>query len=148
VDANVGGPSLHNLLGACRQGLAEALANNAPIRSFTIPLSARLSLMPAGAIRSDSEDLLNLDRTQTKINELRSQFDWVIVNAPPLNRYVDSLALGQMTDGVVLIIESGSTRRESAQVVVSSVRSSNISILGAVLNNRTFPTPDKLYTLL
>ncbi len=148
VDANVRGPSLHNLLGACRQGPTEALANSAPIRSFTIPLSARLSLLPAGAIRSDLEDLLNLDRTQTRIKELRSQFDWVIVNAPPLHRCMDSFALGQLTDGLVLIIEAGSTRRESAQVAVSSVRSSNIPILGAVLNNRTFPIPDKLYALL
>jgi Mrp family chromosome partitioning ATPase len=148
VDANVRGPSVHTLLGACCQGPTEALASSAPIRSFTIPLSARLSLVPAGAIRGESEDLLSLDRMQTRIKELRSQFDWVIVNAPPLNRYVDSLALGQLTDGLVLIIEAGSTRRESAQVAVSSVRSSNIPILGAVLNNRTFPIPDKLYALL
>lgn len=148
VDANVRGPSFHTLLGAFSQGPTETVTNGAPIRSFTIPLSARLSLMPAAAIRSESEDLINLDRTQTRIKELRSQFDWVIVNAPPLNRYADSLALGQLTDGLVLIIEAGSTRREPAQVAVSRVRSSNIPILGAVLNNRTFPIPDKLYALL
>jgi Mrp family chromosome partitioning ATPase len=148
VDANVRDSSLPNLLGACWQGATEAPANGAPIRSFTILLSARLSLMPVGAIRSDSEDLLNLDRTQAKIKELRSQFDWVIVNAPPLNRNVDSIALGQLTDGVVIIIEAGSTRRESAQVAVSSLRASNIPVLGAVLTNRTFPIPDKLYAFL
>ena len=148
VDANIRSPSLHNLLGACRLGPIESLANSASVRSFTIPISAWLSLLPSGAIRSDSEDLLNLDRTQTRIKELRSQFDWVIVNAPPLNHCMDSLALGQLTDGLVLIIEAGSTRRESAQVAVSIVRSSNIPILGAVLNNRTFPIPDKLYALL
>ena len=41
VDANVRGSSFHTLLGACCQGPTETLTNSAPIRSFTIPLSAK-----------------------------------------------------------------------------------------------------------
>ena len=50
-----------------------------------------------------------------------------------------------MTDGLVLVLEAGETRREAAQAAVSSLRAANVPILGAVLNNRELPIPEKLY---
>jgi hypothetical protein len=149
VDADLRRPSVHSLLStAGGPGLIDALTASGPIRSFTIPLSNKLSLLSAGAVEPGSADLLSSDRIETRMKELRTQFEWVILNAPPLHRYADSLALGQYTDGLVLIIEAGQTRREPAQMAVTSLRSSQIPILGAVLNNRAFPIPDKLYAML
>jgi Mrp family chromosome partitioning ATPase len=67
---------------------------------------------------------------------------------PPLNQYADAMALGQLTDGVVLVLEANSTRKESALKAIESLRAAQIEVLGAVLNKRTFPIPESVYRRL
>jgi Mrp family chromosome partitioning ATPase len=80
--------------------------------------------------------------------ELRAEFDFVIIDAPPLTRYADAIALGQVSDGLILVLEADSTRKKAAQMAVANLRSSNVQILGAVLNKRTFPIPENIYKRL
>ena len=79
---------------------------------------------------------------------MRKEFDFVLIDAPPLTRYSDAIGLAQMTDGLVLVLEANSTRREAALQVAENLRAANIRILGAVLNKRTFPIPETLYNRL
>jgi len=58
------------------------------------------------------------------------------------------MVLGRMVDGVVLVLEANSTRREVALRVTESLKAMNIPVLGAVLNNRTFPIPAAVYKRL
>jgi Mrp family chromosome partitioning ATPase len=83
-----------------------------------------------------------------RCRELREEFDIVLVDAPPLAHYADAIALGRLSDGVVLVIEAESTRRDSALAAVETLRSSEVKILGAVLNKRVYPIPEKLYSKL
>jgi len=53
--------------------------------------------------------------------------------------------LGQGTDGVVLVLEANVTRRVAALSAKESLEAAGVRLLGTVLNNRTFPIPDKLY---
>ena len=85
---------------------------------------------------------------KARVNELRKEFDYVLVDAPPLNDYSDALALGQISDGLVLVLEANATRRESAVRIADTLRASQIRVLGAVLNKRTFPIPEGLYSRL
>jgi Mrp family chromosome partitioning ATPase len=70
------------------------------------------------------------------------------MDAPPLTRYADALTLGQLSDGLVLVLEASSTRREAAIKVSENLRASHVQVLGAVLNKRTFPIPESLYRKL
>jgi len=56
--------------------------------------------------------------------------------------------LGQIADGVILILESNLTRRETARAVKENLAAANVKILGAVLNNHTFSIPETLYKKL
>jgi receptor protein-tyrosine kinase len=85
---------------------------------------------------------------KTRLAELRSQFDYALIDAPPLARYADAITLGQLADGFVLVLEANSTRREAAIRLAENLRAAQIRILGAVLNKRTFPIPKSLYDRL
>jgi Mrp family chromosome partitioning ATPase len=150
VDANLRTPSLPRLFGVGNHfGLTDALQQAGPIRSFTKQLrNQRLWLLSCGSIAADSPRLLNSDDLQKRLTELRSEFDYVLIDAPPLARYGDAMAVGKLTDGVVMILEANSTRREVAVTVSENLRAAGIKILGAVLNKRTFPIPERLYHLL
>jgi Mrp family chromosome partitioning ATPase len=56
--------------------------------------------------------------------------------------------LGGFTDGVVLVLKAHSSRRETARSAVHDLAAANVRTLGAVLNQRTFPIPEKLYRRL
>jgi Mrp family chromosome partitioning ATPase len=150
VDANLRTPSLPRLFGVSNHyGLTDALLNPGPIRSFTKPLrNQKLWLLSCGSIAADSPRLFNSDDLQKRLVELRREFDYVLIDAAPLARYGDAMALGKLTDGIVLILEANSTRREVALTVSENLRAAGIKILGAVLNKRTFPIPERLYHLL
>jgi succinoglycan biosynthesis transport protein ExoP len=150
VEANFRSPALPAILGTTNySGLTDALLEEGPIRSFIKPvLNESVWLLSSGPIEADSPSLLTSERMKARSVELRREFDFVIVDAPPMTRYADAIALGQLSDGVVLVLEAESTRREAARMAVDNLRASKVQILGAVLNKRTFPIPEKIYSKL
>ena len=150
VEANLRSPALPGMFGTTNHhGLTNALLNDGPIRSFAKPVRGdKLWLLSSGALAVDSANLLNSERLRMRLTELRREFDFVLIDAPPLTRYADAIALGQLSDGFVLVLEANATRREAALKVSENLRAANIKVLGAVLNKRTFPIPESLYNKL
>ncbi len=150
VEANFRSPSLHQLFGTTNHyGLTDALLGEAPMKAFATPLrKSNLYLMSSGSFVVNSHGLLNSERLRSRFDELRNEFDYIVVDAPPLTRYSDAIALGRVADGFVLVLEANATRREAAIRVSEQLRASHIRILGAVLNKRTFPIPESLYRRL
>jgi protein-tyrosine kinase len=150
VDGNLRVPSLPDHFGVGNHfGLTDALESENGIREFAkIVGPGNLWLLSAGSMAGESTCLLNSGLAKTRFDELRREFDYVLVDAPSLKRYSDGVALGQMADGMVLILEANETRREAASKVTDTLRASQIKILGAVLNKRTYPIPESLYRFL
>jgi capsular exopolysaccharide synthesis family protein len=150
VEANFRSPALPGMFGMTNHfGLTEALLRDAPIVTFAKQSQQdNLWLLSSGTLAIDSPNLLSSEQLRARLDELRQEFDFVIIDSPPLNRYSDAVVLGQLSDGLVLVIEANSTRREAASAVAESLRSAKVPILAAVLNKRTFPIPEKIYSLL
>jgi capsular exopolysaccharide synthesis family protein len=150
VEANLRSPSLPEYFGVENHfGLSDCLRKEGPVRDFTKKLNLdNLWLLSCGATAPDVAALLNSERMKARLEELRKEFDYVLIDVPPLNQYADATALGRLTDGMVVVLEANVTRREAATKAISSLRASGVSILGAVLNKRTFPIPEKLYQRL
>ena len=150
VEGNLRQPSICNLLGTVEdRGFIDALKVDGPIAEFAKPLGPNgLWLLPAGAPGEDTAVLLSSDRMKERMAELRKRFDCLVISAPPLSAFADAMVLGSMVDGVVLVLEANSTRREVALRVTENLRAISIPVLGAVLNNRTFPIPAAVYKRL
>jgi capsular exopolysaccharide synthesis family protein len=144
VEANFRSPTLPGLIGTTNHyGLTEALIQLGPIRSFAKPIrSEDVWFISSGSVVPDSPNLLDGDRIKERFTELRQEFDYVLVDAPPLSRYADATVLGRITDGMVLVLEADVTRKEVALRVMQNLRASQIKVLGAVLNKRTPPIPE------
>jgi capsular exopolysaccharide synthesis family protein len=150
VEGNFRSPSLPTIMRTTSYpGLSDALIEEGTIRSYLRTVcNENLWLLSAGPLTVDSPNLLSSERMKMRSAELRKEFDFVIYDAPPMTRYADAIALGQLSDGIVLVLEAESTRREAALIAVDHLRSSNVPILGAVLNKRTFPIPNAIYKRL
>jgi len=56
--------------------------------------------------------------------------------------------LGQLADGMILVLEAHNTRRVAARRTKEILEASNVRLLGTVLNGRTFPVPERIYRKL
>jgi hypothetical protein len=80
--------------------------------------------------------------------ELRSEFDYSIVPAPPAGESTEAAALGQIADGVILVVAADQTRRVAARKTIDTLRAAQVQLLGTVLSDRTFPIPEGIYRRL
>ncbi len=87
-------------------------------------------------------------QVKERLAALRTRFDFILIDAPGVNTGGDVAVLGQLSDGAILVIEANSTRRAVALNAKQSLEGTNVRILGSVLNNRTFPIPERIYRKL
>jgi Mrp family chromosome partitioning ATPase len=147
VDANLQSPMLHQYFGVnSGSGLANAILQEGPVNNFVQAIhNSNLWLMSGSALPTNIVNVMNRDRLKVRLSELRSEFAFILVDAPPIRKSLDSLFLGQLSDGMVLILEAHSTRRDTARKAKDDIEAANIKLLGAVLNKRTYPIPPALY---
>jgi Mrp family chromosome partitioning ATPase len=149
VDLNLRSPALHSYLNVANlRGLAEAVRDEGPIRTFLEPgPNGNLWVLAAG-LGGDPMLLLHSERFRERVVELRTEFDYLIFDAPPASHSSDAAVLGELIDGVVLVVGAQSTRRETARKAKEILQKGHVRLLGSVLNRRTFPIPDALYRRL
>lgn len=136
IDADLRRPTIHNILRVpARPGLSETLAaewtQNPPIRSSSIP---GLDVLVAGLPRRYSAEHLGSEEMRALMERLRGQYDRTIVNSPPVLGLSDSLVLGTLVDGIVLVCSAGHTPVPAARNAVEMLSSLRTPILGFVLN--------------
>jgi len=149
VDCNLRSPGLHQQFGSeNHHGLSDALTGNLPVREYTNRWSRHLWYVSCGAQAESGAALLGSERMRTRLAELRTVFDYVLIDAAALNTSNDAIVLGGLSDGVVLVLKANSSRRETARKAVHELQTANVRVLGAVLNQRTFPIPEGLYKRL
>lgn len=150
VDTNLRSPTLSAYFGIPNhRGLTDALFHEGPVRNLAHQLRPEnLWLLSAGSPSPDSSGLIHSDRLKRLVASLRKEFEHVLFDAPPLSQYAEAITLGQLTDGVVLVVEANSTRRGSALNVTQNLRASQVQVIGAILNKRTYPIPQSLYQRL
>jgi Mrp family chromosome partitioning ATPase len=148
VDGNFRSPQLHTHYDiGNRTGLAAALTTDGPIRSFATPLPIKnLWLMPSGSAKPGSE--ANMSHYRARFAELREEFDHILVCAPALAHESEATLMGQLADGVVLIVKANQSRRDSIRQAKEQLDTAKVHLLGAVLDQRTFPIPEFLYRRL
>jgi capsular exopolysaccharide synthesis family protein len=150
VDANLRDPSLHQQFGLeSRAGLAEALQQPDPIRGIVQASDLpNLFVLTAGLATADSQTLLASDRMRMRIHELRSEFDFVLIDVAAMNVGSDAISLGRLVDGVVLVLKANASRKQTARQAVQNLQEGKARVLGAVLNQRQFPIPESIYRRL
>lgn len=150
VDANLHSPFLHRYFGVQNlPGLTEAVLQSRPAADFAQSIGRNnLWLLSSGNATSNLSALMASKVLQSRMMELSEQFGYVLIDSPPMNTYADAIVLGQLADGVILVLESSRTRREAALRAKQDVEAANIPLLGVVLNKRTYPIPDLFYRLL
>jgi succinoglycan biosynthesis transport protein ExoP len=94
-----------------------------------------LSIIPCGTIPPNPSELLGLDKTGRIIAKLSEQYEKILIDSPPVGVVSDALLLSPFVQGVILVILTGKTTRDSVQYARDQLHETRANILGGVLNN-------------
>jgi protein-tyrosine kinase len=134
IDGDLRYPRLHESLGApSEHGLSDYLKGEldelAVIQRSPI---ANLFFMPAGNHVEEPGTLIVSERWKTLVEKARSCFDWIIVDSPPAALVSDANTLANACDGILFVVQSGSTPFDVAQKVRDEMTAK--TIMGVILN--------------
>jgi Mrp family chromosome partitioning ATPase len=131
-------------------GFSDAVLEAAPLGMFVHQIgdTTGLSIMPAGLRRQEAVALIGGAAAQHRIRELSAMFDYLVAHAAPAGVHHDAALLGPCLDGAVLVLEADATRATAARAVAEALQRATVHVLGAVLNNRTYPIPQAIYRWL
>jgi capsular exopolysaccharide synthesis family protein len=104
----------------------------------------QLRLVTCGEIPPNPAELLASQRFETFVNWLQKQADVVIFDSPPVLAVTDAPLLASQVDGVILVVDSGSTRRPAAVRAVERLHDVGANVLGVVIN-RLSPSSNGYY---
>ena len=147
IDADLRRPAVHHYLGLgeVRRGLAEAILDpTLTLVDVVRPCPPyNLSVLPAGAPTPSPYELLKSPRLGQLFEEARLQYDYVIVDTPPLVPLPDCRIIGKHVDGFLLVVRAHKTRSkafdEAARVLDSS------KVVGVVFNGSDDAALDASY---
>ena len=140
VDADLRRPTLHRFFDLPNgQGLTTALLDlRSPIEAHLQETEVSgLRLMTSGPIPPNPAELLSSQRQSDLLKELERQSDIVIVDSPPVLTVTDALVLAPQTNGVLLVVEAGRTRKEVLKKTREALARTDARLLGVVLNQMT-----------
>jgi capsular exopolysaccharide synthesis family protein len=145
VEANLHSPALGRRLSLDRRpGVGDFLAGKATVDQLILPVeSLGLSVVLAGALQPHA----NSESIESLLAELEPQFDYVLIDAAPVNRYADSSVLAAKVDGVILVVEADRTPVVEAEAAKRNLDRAGARILGAVLNRQRSYLPAMLQGL-
>lgn len=137
VDADLRRPALHVLFGLKNdKGLTSLFMDaKGPIepalQNTGVP---NLQVLTSGPLPPNPAELIGAQRMLDVIDLLKTRADIVLFDAPPVIAVADASVLGTRVDGVLLVVDSGHTRREHAKRAKQQLEKLNIRVIGAVLS--------------
>lgn len=136
LEADMRRPSIAGALGEKRTpGLSNVLSgqcDDSCVRNGL--LHENLSIMFAGEIPPNPSELIGSNEMKLFMDRMSEQYEYVIVDLPPIISVADALIISKYIDGMVMILRHGQTRRKNVVEAVRQLRFANVHILGFVYN--------------
>lgn len=94
-----------------------------------------LDVLPSGTVPPNPSELLNSKKFKDILEKLRSDYDLIIIDCPPIGSVTDSLVLTSLADEAVLVCKYKETSMELLTETKKALDNANIKIAGVIINN-------------
>ncbi len=116
------------------QGLSDVLVGQADYRKAVREVLINLDVLTAGTLPPNAGALLDSQRIVSLIAELMDDYDFIIIDTPPLTVAADSLMLNKLTDGLLLVARPGVVDSSALNLAKTRIQQSGQPVLGMVVN--------------
>jgi hypothetical protein len=118
------------------------------IKSWSTQTAINLWRVPGFGLRQHNEESGTGRYWVSCLAELRNEFEYAVIHGPAAGISSEAALLGQLADGIILVLGAHSTRRATARKIKETLEAAQSRILGTVLSERTFPVPERIYRRL
>jgi len=150
VDADMRRASISKYLGVKSElGLADLISNGANADEALLNIGIEnLTILPAGKPPHNPAELLGSVKMRNLVSLLKSKYDYVIFDSPPIISVTDAGLLGAETDGVIMVIQSGRTQKGIVVHAENLLKQAQAKVLGYILTNIQYHIPAYIYRYL
>jgi capsular exopolysaccharide synthesis family protein len=137
IDADLRRPSLHRLFDVSNAtGLTNYLTTNTRLEDVVVrtPIE-NLYFLPSGLLPADSAGILNSQRMSELITDVKSRFDLVLIDSPPILGVSDASVLSNEADLTLIVVQHRKLPRHMLMRVKQTVENVGGRVIGVVLNN-------------
>jgi polysaccharide biosynthesis transport protein len=147
MDCDMRKPRLHRIFGLDnKNGMSTYLSANCELTSVIQTTEVPgLFAITSGHIPPNPAELIGSPRMEQGLSSLAEDFDYVVIDTPPILSVTDSRIIAAMVDGVLLVIKSGETPREAVRRATRSLEDINAHIIGTLLNNLNLRSAENYY---
>jgi succinoglycan biosynthesis transport protein ExoP len=136
LDCDLRRPRVHTVFGrTLQEGVTTALLDpnrlDDAVKESSVP---NLWVLPAGPMPPNPADLVHSDAFGRLLETLKSRFDRIVVDSPPVCIVTDAVVLSTRLDATVLVVRARRTRREAARRALRALRDVGGNLAGFVLN--------------
>lgn len=139
IDADIRRGIVHSVFRVPRSpGLIDVLAGASDLasalRAVRVANGRTLHVLTRGTPNDDPAQVLGPSRVRAFVDSIGSEFDWVIIDSPPMNVVADAGLLGATGAGVVLVARAGVTPTNALAYAAEQLRAMNATVVGTILN--------------
>lgn len=135
VDCDLRNPSLHiSFAMPSSLGLSEALSEDVKFEELAVKHSENLFVIPSGTIPKNPSELIASKKMTEFLAWARYNYDYVILDTPPVIMVSDTQIIASISDGVLLVTAQGVTDVDSIKMAKDLLTGIQANIIGAVLN--------------
>ena len=135
IDADLRRPSLAEMCGIEGElGLTTVLVGGCTRAEAITVWANALHVLPAGALPPNPGQLLGSTAMHVLVQQLSTEYDFIVIDSPPLLPASDALGLAHVADGAIVVARFSSTRRQKLASTLDSLEAVNARVLGIVLN--------------
>lgn len=147
IDADLRRPTVHKKLGmAAELGLSNVLMGQNAWKDVVLPVPSvpDLFIIPSGPPSRRASDLIGPMMGEL-LDHANTEFDLVVVDAPPTLGFAEPLQIATIVDGILVVTRAGETKRQAVQSVISTLRRVRANVIGIVLNQVKKDMSDHYY---
>lgn len=148
IDADLRRPSIHKTLGmGPHSGLSNVLTGSTKLESAITRTAVlpNLFVLAAGTPPPNPAELLASANMRDVLNQLREEYDHIVIDTPPSLSVTDAVVLSPRADAVVLVIRSGQTTKQALRRSRDILTQVNAKVVGVLLNAVDLSSPDYYY---
>jgi len=147
VDANFRQLSFKNFFNLDRgPGLVDIIEEKVTFEKTVHAAGKNLSVLTAGNTQLNPLTIVETNKMHQLLAQAGDKYDLVLIAAPDL-KHRDSILLSAQSDGVILVVNEGKTRKQVVSNALVPVLTKKANIIGAIINNRSFVLPKMIYDL-
>jgi len=135
VDCDLRKPSVHRYFNISNsEGLVDVILKERKVEEIVVKINDKLNVMTAGLVNYNSSELLSSQNMRNFIRSMEKEYDYVILDTPPIVAFADAVTLVTDKVGVILVINSEQTKIEICKKSKQLLTNVNATLIGAVLN--------------